>query len=202
MKLATVEYEKTQQTALVTGSGEQLLLLERAHHDVTGKPAPELETMQTIIEGGPAARETLDRLADEPPASAIVDAGDVRWMSPLPQPVQIRDFGCFMDHFRNARARIQGVALEDVELPKIQLERPLYYIANRLAVTGHKSDVVWPEYSSLRDYELEFACVLGARWNRQLTRGCPCAYLRLHHLQRFQRPRYSARGDLHRTRSQ
>jgi 2-keto-4-pentenoate hydratase/2-oxohepta-3-ene-1,7-dioic acid hydratase in catechol pathway len=66
-----------------------------------------------------------------------------------------------MDHFRNARARIQGVALEDVELPKIQLERPLYYIANRLAVTGHKSDVVWPEYSSLRDYELEFACVLG-----------------------------------------
>ncbi|MER2223366.1 MAG: hypothetical protein ABS976_17425, partial [Rhodococcus sp. (in: high G+C Gram-positive bacteria)] len=64
MKLATVEYEKTQQTALVTGSGEQLLLLERAHHDVTGKPAPELETMQTIIEGGPAAREILDRLAD------------------------------------------------------------------------------------------------------------------------------------------
>ncbi len=110
MKLATVEYEKTQQTALVTGSGEQLLLLERAHHDVTGKPAPELETMQTIIEGGPAAREILDRLADEQPASAIVDAGDVRWMSPRPQPVQIRDFGCFMDHFRNARARIQGVS--------------------------------------------------------------------------------------------
>jgi len=176
VKLATVEYEKTQQTALVTGSGEQLLLLERAHHDVTGKPAPELETMQTIIEGGPAAREILDRLADEPPASAIVDAGDVRWMSPLPQPVQIRDFGCFMDHFRNARARIQGVALEDVELPKIQLERPLYYIANRLAVTGHESDVVWPEYSSLRDYELEFACVLG-RGGTDISRADASAHI-------------------------
>lgn len=161
MKLATVEYEEAEQTALVLEDGKKLLLLGRAHALMTGEPAPELSTMQRIIDGGAPVRAKLDRIAAAAPDQAVVQAKDVRWMSPLPQPVQIRDFGCFMDHFRNARARIQGIPVSEVELPAIQLERPLYYVANRLSVTGHEVDVRWPAYSTLRDYELEFACVLG-----------------------------------------
>ncbi|WP_430332955.1 fumarylacetoacetate hydrolase family protein [Rhodococcus sp. ACT016] len=161
MKLATIEYEASEQTALVLEDGGTLLLLGRAHGLMTGEPAPELSTMQRIIDGGDPVRAMLDRIAAASPDEAVIEAGEVRWMSPLPQPVQIRDFGCFMDHFRNARARIQGIPVSEVELPAIQLERPLYYVANRLSVTGHGSEVRWPAYSKVRDYELEFACVLG-----------------------------------------
>ncbi|CAJ0557260.1 unnamed protein product, partial [Mesorhabditis spiculigera] len=127
LKLATVEYEKTQQTALVTGSGEQLLLLtSEAHHDVTGKPAPELETMRTIIEGGRRHGEILDRLAD--PGSRRQVRSSTRVMCALdvalPQPVQIRDFGCFVDHFATLAPEFKGHALEDVELPKIRFRAP------------------------------------------------------------------------------
>ena len=39
--------------------------------------------------------------------------------------------------------------------------RPIYYKANRFAVTGPDTDVQWPAYSKVMDYELEMACVLG-----------------------------------------
>ncbi|MFE6664962.1 fumarylacetoacetate hydrolase family protein [Streptomyces sp. NPDC057697] len=161
MKLATVEHDRAERTALVLDQGEHLLLLDRAHRLVTGEHAPALSTMQTIIDGGEPVRQTLERLAGQAPPEAVVAASEVRWLSPLPQPVQIRDFGSFMDHFRNARSRIQGIPADQVELPAIMLERPLYYVTNRLSVTGHDSDIHWPAYSSVRDYELEFACVLG-----------------------------------------
>ncbi|WP_335937673.1 fumarylacetoacetate hydrolase family protein [Streptomyces sp. PTD5-9] len=161
MKLATVEYDRVERTALVLDQGERLLLLDRAHRLVTGEHAPALTTMQTITDGGEPVRQTLERLAAQAPPEAAVAASEVRWLSPLPRPVQIRDFGSFMDHFRNARSRIQGIPADQVELPAIMLERPLYYVTNRLSVTGHDSDIHWPAYSSVRDYELEFACVLG-----------------------------------------
>ncbi|MFB6878055.1 fumarylacetoacetate hydrolase family protein [Streptomyces sp. NPDC056323] len=161
MKLATVEHDRIERTALVLDQGERLLLLDRAHRLVTGEHAPALTTMQAIIDGGEPVRRYLQRLAEQAPPEAVVAASEVRWLSPLPRPVQIRDFGSFMDHFRNARSRIQGIPADQVELPAIMLERPLYYVTNRLSVTGHDSDIHWPAYSSVRDYELEFACVLG-----------------------------------------
>ncbi|MET9920099.1 fumarylacetoacetate hydrolase family protein [Streptomyces sp. NPDC006435] len=161
MKLATVEHDRVERTALVLDQGERLLLLDRAHRLVTGEHDPTLTTMQTIIDGGEPVRQNLQRLAEQAPSEAVVATSEVRWLSPLPRPVQIRDFGSFMDHFRNARSRIQGIPADQVELPAIMLERPLYYVTNRLAVTGHDSDIHWPTYSSVRDYELEFACVLG-----------------------------------------
>ncbi|MFE7190500.1 fumarylacetoacetate hydrolase family protein [Kitasatospora sp. NPDC057541] len=161
MKLATVEHERAERTALVLDQGARLLLLDRAHHLATGDHAPALATMQAIIDGGDPVRRILDRLAGQAPDEAVVAAAEVRWLSPLPRPVQIRDFGAFPGHFRNARARIEGIPAEQVELPAVMLERPLYYFTNRLSVTGHDSDIAWPGYSSVRDYELEFACVLG-----------------------------------------
>lgn len=159
MKLATVDYGDAEHTAVVLDDGARLLLLNEAHRVVTGEPAPALATMQDIIETG--ARDVLDHLAGILPEEAVVESTQVRWLAPLPRPVQIRDFGGFMDHFRNARARIQGIPADQVELPPVMLERPLYYVANRMSVAGHESDVHWPRYSTLRDYELEFACVLG-----------------------------------------
>ncbi|MFD0621667.1 hypothetical protein ACFQ2K_05615 [Streptomyces sanglieri] len=67
MKLATVEHDRAERTALVLDQGERLLLLDRAHRLVTGEHAPALTTMQTIIDGGEPVRQTLERLAAQAP---------------------------------------------------------------------------------------------------------------------------------------
>ncbi|MEU0940038.1 fumarylacetoacetate hydrolase family protein [Embleya sp. NPDC005971] len=161
MKLATVAYDATDHAAVVLEDGQRLVLLDRAGYVLPANTAPLLRSVLDVIEGGDRAREAIDRVLADPPEAAVVDMAHVRWRSPLPNPPQIRDFGGFMDHFRNARARIEGVPVHSVELSRVQQERPLYYIANRLAIAGHENEVRWPAYSTVRDYELEFACVLG-----------------------------------------
>ncbi|MFE5326796.1 fumarylacetoacetate hydrolase family protein [Embleya sp. NPDC056575] len=161
MKLATVVHRASEHAAVVLESERRLVLLDRAAHVPPREAALPLRSVLDVIEGGDHARDAIDRILADPPEAAVVDFDDVRWRSPLPTPPQIRDFGGFMEHFRNARARMEGVPAHTVELPRVQLERPLYYIANRLAVAGHETDVHWPSYSKVRDYELEFACVLG-----------------------------------------
>ncbi|MER5987932.1 fumarylacetoacetate hydrolase family protein [Streptomyces sp. NPDC001787] len=169
MKLATVIHDTGEHAAVVLEEERRVILLDRAARILSPEPEPALESVLAIIEGGAAARAAADRIVADPPEEAVVRFDDVVWRSPLPRPPQIRDFGGFMDHFRNARARLEGVPVERVELPPIQQERPLYYVANRLAVAGHEAEVRWPPYSSVIDYELEFACVLG-RGGMDITR--------------------------------
>ena len=69
---------------------------------------------------------------------------------------------------RAASAPDPEAALREMEangilaVPKIWYERPIYYKPSRFAVCGSGQDVTWPIYSKLMDYELEFACVIGA----------------------------------------
>ncbi|MFI6582832.1 hypothetical protein [Embleya sp. NPDC050493] len=150
MKLATVGYDTGDHAAAVVEHEQRLVLLDRAAaYALPAESGPLLASMLHIIEGGDRAREAIDRILADPPEAAVVDVTDVRWRAPLPNPPQIRDFGGFMDHFRNARARMQGIPAHNVELPQVQLQRPLYYIANRLAIAGHESDVRWPAHSTV-----------------------------------------------------
>ncbi len=99
------------------------------------------------------------------------------------------------------QARIQGIPVSEVELPAIQLERPLYYVANRLAVTGHEADVKWPAYSTVRDYELEFACILG-RGGADIPVSMLTTTSSATPSSRLQCPGHPTRGDLDRSRAQ
>jgi 2-keto-4-pentenoate hydratase/2-oxohepta-3-ene-1,7-dioic acid hydratase in catechol pathway len=85
---------------------------------------------------------------------------------------------CFEKHLLQAYGRLRRVraaaapdpekALRELEeqgylaIPKVWYERPCYYKPNRLNVCGTNQDVVWPAYSKVIDYELEFACVMGS----------------------------------------
>jgi 2-keto-4-pentenoate hydratase/2-oxohepta-3-ene-1,7-dioic acid hydratase in catechol pathway len=160
MKLATVAQGARPHPALVLDDG-CYLLLDQAWELLTGDPSDSLASMLAIIDGGQAALDQVHRLREAVPAEAIADPSDVRVLAPLPEPRQIRDYGCFPDHFRNAFSRVRGVRPEDIELPQVYLDRPLHYLVNRLAVVGQDADIEWPSFSSVRDYELEFACVLG-----------------------------------------
>ncbi|MEU6739618.1 hypothetical protein [Streptosporangium sandarakinum] len=64
--------------------GERLLLLDRAHHLLTGEHSPALTTMQAIIDGGEPVRRTLERLAGQAPDEAVVAASAPRRLSRCP----------------------------------------------------------------------------------------------------------------------
>jgi 2-keto-4-pentenoate hydratase/2-oxohepta-3-ene-1,7-dioic acid hydratase in catechol pathway len=92
----------------------------------------------------------------------------VKLRSPLPEPRQIRDFLAFERHIRQARAHrhlfgITGGATDPakVEIPAIWYQQPTYYKANRFSVIGHEEEILWPSYSKMMDYELEFGAVIG-----------------------------------------
>ena len=46
-------------------------------------------------------------------------------------------------------------------IPRAWYERPIFYHPNRLTVIGHDEDVLWPDYSALMDFELEFGAYVG-----------------------------------------
>lgn len=136
--------------------------------DLTALGDPNLASMQALIEAGEAgldrAREALERgVGGREPES-------VRWLAPLPRPVQMRDFLVFEEHMRiagwnGAKLRHQWGAPPPPPapppVPKIWYEQPLYYKCNRFAVAGPDTTIAWPLASRIIDYELELACVIG-----------------------------------------
>ena len=130
--------------------------------DLTG--ARPLDSMLSLIEGGAPALELARRAlvlieSGEAPARGFARR-EVRLLAPLPRPRQMRDFMCFEEHLANCLKRAAGNA-PPPPIPKIWYEVPAYYTCNVLAVVGTDTDVTWPHYAQLLDYELEFAAVIG-----------------------------------------
>lgn len=139
--------------------------------------APAFGSMLALIEAGPGAWEQARAIVRNPPRDSLRHAADCILLAPLPQPPQIRDFMCFEKHVIQAfgaafrmRATRAASAEERAALiaqaegyrpPPVWYERPLYYKANRFAISGPDDTVRWPAYSRLMDYECELACVIG-----------------------------------------
>lgn len=129
-------------------------------------PSPWFRSMLDLIDGGPAAFDRARELHRSGAAAVGLDAATLR--APLPEPRQMRDFLSFEKHIRQARANrhllgIAGTPTDPakIEIPAVWYEQPIYYKCNRFSVVGTGTDVVWPRYSQVMDYELEFGCVIG-----------------------------------------
>ena len=161
MKLLTFELHGRQRLGALAADGGIVDLAAASDH-------PGFASMQALIEGGgdalAAARAVLAA------GGATLDPASVTWLSPLPRPVQMRDFLVFEEHMRIAGW--QGAKLRALwgappappappPVPPIWFEQPLYYKCNRFAVTGTGGAIAWPEASHVIDYELELACVIG-----------------------------------------
>jgi 2-keto-4-pentenoate hydratase/2-oxohepta-3-ene-1,7-dioic acid hydratase in catechol pathway len=138
------------------------------------------QSMQALIEGGAAALDRAREIvaAAQKSGRGVIDAPSVKLMAPLPLPPQLRDFLCFEKHLIQAFTQILRIraasapdpeqALRELEKqgafkpPKVWYERPSFYKPSRFAVCGTGQEVNWPPYSKTIDYELEFACVIGA----------------------------------------
>jgi 2-keto-4-pentenoate hydratase/2-oxohepta-3-ene-1,7-dioic acid hydratase in catechol pathway len=82
------------------------------------------------------------------------DDEGVRPLAPLPRPNSFRDFMAFEEHVEGAL---------DGDVPDVWYEMPVYYKGNPDTVVGPEATVEWPDYSSIMDYELELAAVIGKR---------------------------------------
>ncbi len=136
-----------------------------------------LSSLQNIIEAGPSALDAIRRFMDSAPEEAMLDLATTRLLSPLPVPVQIRDFISFEKHliqgFRSAIEIRASQAPDPVaaeaelrksgrfDIPDVWYQQPIYYKCNRFAVIGTDEVVEWPRNSNVMDYELEFAAIIG-----------------------------------------
>jgi 2-keto-4-pentenoate hydratase/2-oxohepta-3-ene-1,7-dioic acid hydratase in catechol pathway len=154
--------------------------LAAAHVALGGGPAPELVSIQALIEGGDAALALAADVTRRAPAAAMRARAQVRLRAPVDPPAQMRDCSCFELHlkqsFRAAR-QYRARSISDPEAARQVIEdtadeeralaafrrQPIYYKANRFAVVGAGEDVIWPAYSRALDFELEFGCYIGRR---------------------------------------
>ncbi len=143
-----------------------LTLAERGHRRADELaaalvPPDMLGFLRTGAAGLEAVRQTLDYLgarADDlslagPRGERVVHPlQDLRPLAPLPRPNSIRDCLAFEEHVRNSRGGEPP--------PPAWYEFPVYYKGNPDTVQGPGADVIWPSYTQLLDYELEFAAVI------------------------------------------
>jgi 2-keto-4-pentenoate hydratase/2-oxohepta-3-ene-1,7-dioic acid hydratase in catechol pathway len=123
-------------------------------------------SMLDLIDGGEAALDQAREMVSSP--RVTVPLSSVQLRAPLPEPRQMRDFLSFEKHVRQARAHrhLLGVPGQPsdpakVEIADVWYRQPIYYKCNRFTVVGSGHDVIWPRYSQVMDYELEFGCVIG-----------------------------------------
>jgi 2-keto-4-pentenoate hydratase/2-oxohepta-3-ene-1,7-dioic acid hydratase in catechol pathway len=130
-------------------------------------------SMLALIDGGAAALDRARALIDKR-EKALPLAG-ARFLSPVPEPRQIRDFNNFEQHMRDAplgmarlKARLAGAPQPDPASPRpaiadVNFTQPIFYISNRFNVVGHDAEIEVPSYSKWFDYEAEFGVFLGSK---------------------------------------
>jgi 2-keto-4-pentenoate hydratase/2-oxohepta-3-ene-1,7-dioic acid hydratase in catechol pathway len=163
MKLATFETDDgARHVGAVLSGGETLADLTASDSSST------FRDMLSLIDSGAPGLERARAIISAP--SVVRGIAQVRLLAPVPKPRQMRDFLCFDQHWKQARASRNRMAANGqptdparIELPAIWYKEPIYYKCNRFAVIGTGADIVMPSYTQQLDYELEFGFFLGKR---------------------------------------
>ena len=171
MKLVTYERKGKPRAGAFVDGDRKIVDLAEAHKEAFGKSYSAFASVQAMIEAGDAALDRAYETVKKGRKGAFARK-DVRLLAPVPVPIQMRDCLCFETHLKQSFAaarRVRANATPDPEaamkefertgvlsIPKIFYEQPIYYKANRFSVIGTDQDVLWPSYSKLMDFELEF----------------------------------------------
>lgn len=112
------------------------------------------DTMLTILQrdgGSLAGAAETARIAP----FEILDLDQAQLLAPIPQPPSVRDFMAFEDHVKTAMERVG----KDVH--PVWYEQPVFYFSNPAGVIGPADPVPVSPGSSMFDYELEIAAIVG-----------------------------------------
>ncbi|MFI5806760.1 fumarylacetoacetate hydrolase family protein [Streptomyces sp. NPDC051561] len=143
MRFATFEYRHRTRAAVVEDDG-------------TLFPLPGVTSLTDLIRDSDGLPGLLDAGAaalDVPPGPHV---SEVRLLSPL-QPSSVRDFVTFEEHVEGVRRSVSG----ESGVPEQWYEAPTFYFTNPHAVFGPDDDIPMPPGSSVLDFELEVAAVIG-----------------------------------------
>jgi 2-keto-4-pentenoate hydratase/2-oxohepta-3-ene-1,7-dioic acid hydratase in catechol pathway len=131
--------------------------------DGTLFPLPGVGSLTGLLARGGGLPELLEEgnaMLDLPSGPHV---SEVRLLPPL-QPPTIRDFVTFEEHVEGVRRSVDGVG----GVPEAWYDAPTFYFTNPYALIGAHDDVPVPPGSSVLDFELEVAAVIG-REGRNLS---------------------------------
>ncbi|MFD3531890.1 fumarylacetoacetate hydrolase family protein [Streptomyces sp. NPDC058664] len=150
MRFAAFEHRHVRRVAVVEDDG-------------TLFPLPGVTSLTDLIRetgGLPGLLAAGAAALDVPPGPHV---SQVRLLPPL-RPTSVRDFVTFEEHVEGVRRSVSGEA----GVPEQWYEAPTFYFTNPHAIHGPQDDVPMPPGSSVLDFELEVAAVIG-RDGRDLT---------------------------------
>lgn len=154
-----------------------------------GSPVNYFDNMLNLIESGQAGLDAARVLLEVEEAKVEC----YRLLPPIPLPPQIRDSMCFEQHVQQSiesayKLQIMAAgmdlksALEEAQdqdriaIPDIWYKQPVYYKANRFAISGPDEEIPWPSYSEIMDYEFELACVI-SKQGKNISSGRASEYI-------------------------
>jgi len=139
-----------------------------------GQPSDEFTSMLRLIEAGPTPLAKLREWLAAPMPTELVGVPlmGLELLAPIPNPPRLRCFSVYEKHLVQAfrqvlRRKLPGpiFALVDwlglIRAPKRFFEVPIYYKGNHLAISGPDTEIPWPSYTEMLDYELELCIVIG-----------------------------------------
>jgi len=112
-------------------------------------------------EGREAAETTIDYVAKQRSKTSIMgpkgerivyEMAEVKLKAPVPRPNSLRDYLAFEGH-----ASLSGLK----QLDKAWYEIPVCYKGNPDTVIGPEEVILWPAFTDLLDYELEYGIYIG-----------------------------------------
>ncbi len=180
MRLVTFQLaDGVQRSGALFDNDQAVLDLREASRIVRGGDSVALASVQALLTGGEPLLEEARALLARAPADAVCERSAVKLLAPIQPPTQMRDCSCFELHLRQSFAAARRARALRTPDPEATLKamntraddrvidtfnrQPIYYKCNRFAVIGPDDDVIWPAYSKLLDFELEFGCYIGQR---------------------------------------
>jgi fumarylacetoacetate (FAA) hydrolase len=94
--------------------------------------------------------------AGRDPSGARHRPAELRLLAPVPEPPSVRDFYAFEGHVA------AGAARRGREIAPYWYEAPAFYFSNPASILGPGEPLRRPEATSMLDFELEIAAVIGA----------------------------------------
>ncbi|MFI2436179.1 fumarylacetoacetate hydrolase family protein [Streptomyces sp. NPDC018693] len=150
MRFASYEYQNRRRVAVVAEDG-------------TLRPLPGVQSLTGLLAEGGGLPHLLAAGAAALGAPTGPHVSDVRMLPPL-QPPTVRDFVTFEEHVEGVRRSVDGAT----GVPERWYAAPTFYFGNPYAVYGPHDEVPLPPGSSVLDFELEVAAVIGQE-GRDLT---------------------------------
>ncbi|MFG2029941.1 fumarylacetoacetate hydrolase family protein [Streptomyces sp. NPDC048825] len=150
MRFATYEHRDQHHVAVVDEDG-------------TLRPLPGIQSLTGLLTEGGGLTQLLETGTRTLDALAGPHVSEVRLLPPL-QPPTVRDFVTFEEHVEGVRRSVDGAA----GVPERWYAAPTFYFTNPYAVYGPHDDIPVPPGSSVLDFELEVAAVIGKE-GRDLT---------------------------------